>query len=94
MAPDMTVTLRLTASRSSLKTWMRRTYSRLTTVCHRSGTELADGAHTIEVSRAGNGPLYFNAYLTNFTMEENITRAGLEIKVNRKIYLLTRDDKR
>ncbi|HVT79520.1 MAG TPA: alpha-2-macroglobulin family protein [Phycisphaerae bacterium] len=57
------------------------------------GLEVANGAHTIEVSRTGSGPLYYNAYLTNFTMEDHITRAGLEIKVNRKVYLLTRDDR-
>jgi hypothetical protein len=39
------------------------------------------------------GPLYFNAYLTNFTLEDPISSAGLEIKVARKYYKLTRDDK-
>src|SRR2546430_10375900 len=33
------------------------------------------------------------AYLTNFTLEDFITRAGLEVKVNRKYYKLTRVDK-
>jgi hypothetical protein len=37
--------------------------------------------------------VYFNAYLTNFTLEDPITRAGLEVKVNRKYYKLTRADK-
>ena len=32
----------------------------------------------------GTGPVYFNAYLTNFTLEDFITKAGLEVKVNRK----------
>ena len=44
-------------------------------------------------SRQGKGPLYFNAYLTNFTLEDPITRAGLEIKVDRKVYRLIKDDK-
>ena len=44
-------------------------------------------------SSKGKGPLYFNAYLTNFTLEDPITRAGLEVKVNRKFYKLIRDDK-
>jgi uncharacterized protein YfaS (alpha-2-macroglobulin family) len=34
-------------------------------------------------------PLYFNAYLTTFTLEDFITKAGLEVKVNRKYYKLT-----
>lgn len=33
-------------------------------------------------------PLYYNAYLTNFTTEDHITAAGLEIKVGRKFYKL------
>ncbi|MCL2647521.1 MAG: MG2 domain-containing protein [Phycisphaerales bacterium] len=57
------------------------------------GNALTDGKHQIDISREGTGPLYFNAYLTNFTMEPHITHAGLEIKVNRKVYLLTRAEK-
>jgi uncharacterized protein YfaS (alpha-2-macroglobulin family) len=34
--------------------------------------------------------VYFNAYLTNFTLEDFITKAGLEVKVNRKYYKLER----
>src|SRR6185369_10547873 len=33
------------------------------------------------------------AYLTNFTLEDFITKAGLEVKVERKYYKLTRVDK-
>ena len=39
--------------------------------------------------RATDNSLYFNAYLTNFTLEDHITKAGLEVKVNRKYYKLT-----
>ena len=64
------------------------------------GDAVEDGKHTLEIKRrAGSrerpeGPVYFNAYLTNFTLEDPITRAGLEIKVNRKYYQLTRVDKK
>jgi uncharacterized protein YfaS (alpha-2-macroglobulin family) len=57
------------------------------------GRAITDGEHKLEISRDGKGPLYFNAYLTNFTLEKHITHAGLEIKINRKVYLLTRADK-
>ena len=57
------------------------------------GDRLAAGAHRVELVRKGTGPVYFNAYLTNFTLEDPITRAGLEIKVNRKLYKLVRVDK-
>jgi hypothetical protein len=58
-----------------------------------SGDAIESGKHTVEVRRKGTGPVYFNAYLTNFTLEDYITKAGLEIKVNRKYYKLNRVDK-
>ncbi len=57
------------------------------------GDAVTSGDHKIEVRRTGKGPLYFSAYLTNFTKEDNITAAGLEVKVARKFYRLERDDK-
>ncbi|MCA9096796.1 MAG: alpha-2-macroglobulin, partial [Planctomycetaceae bacterium] len=50
--------------------------------------DLTPGEHTVELRKSGAGPLYFNAYVTNFTQEDFITRAGLEIQVNRKFYKL------
>jgi uncharacterized protein YfaS (alpha-2-macroglobulin family) len=58
------------------------------------GPAVTTGKHAVEIRRKGRGPLYFNAYLTNFTLEDFITRAGLEIKVNRKVYKLNRVDKK
>lgn len=57
------------------------------------GDELSSGEHVVEVRRSGKGPVYFNAYLANFTLEDFITKAGLELKVDRNYYLLTRVDK-
>lgn len=57
------------------------------------GPEVTDGPHTIELRKKGQGPLYYNGYLTNFTLEDPITRAGLEIKVQRKYYRLVKVDK-
>jgi uncharacterized protein YfaS (alpha-2-macroglobulin family) len=57
------------------------------------GDALASGPRKVEVVRTGKGPVYFNAYLSNFTLEDFITKAGLEIKVNRKVYKLTPEDK-
>jgi uncharacterized protein YfaS (alpha-2-macroglobulin family) len=58
-----------------------------------TGDAVEGGKHTLEVRRKGSGPVYFNAYLTNFTLEDFITKAGLEVKVQRKFYKLTRVDK-
>jgi uncharacterized protein YfaS (alpha-2-macroglobulin family) len=71
------------------------------------GEALTTGAHVIELRKKPllkseisnlksqiSNPLYFNAYLTNFTLEEFITKAGLEVKVNRKYYKLTPVEKK
>ncbi|MFN0055858.1 MAG: alpha-2-macroglobulin family protein [Planctomycetales bacterium] len=57
------------------------------------GDAVESGRHTLELRRRGVGPVYFNAYLSTFTLEDFITRAGLEVKVNRKYFRLTRADK-
>ena len=53
---------------------------------------IATGQHTVELKKKGTGPLYYNAYMTNFTLEDFIKKAGLEVKVNRK-YKLVKADK-
>jgi hypothetical protein len=58
------------------------------------GQELAAGAHAIEVRKKGTGPVYWNAYLTNFTLEDFITKAGLEVKVERRVFKLVPVDKK
>ncbi len=58
-----------------------------------TGKEVTAGAHQIEIRRQGRGPVYWNAYLTNFTLEDHITAAGLEIKVHRDVYKLVPKDK-
>ncbi|MBI3986990.1 MAG: alpha-2-macroglobulin, partial [Lentisphaerae bacterium] len=59
-----------------------------------TGVGVQEGKHRIEFRKKGRGPLYVNAYLTNFTLEDFITAAGLEIKVNRKFYRLIETDKK
>lgn len=64
------------------------------------GEGLTAGEHVIELRKKGlaqskiENPLYFNAYLTNFTLEDHIAKAGLEVKVNRKYYKLTPVEKK
>lgn len=61
------------------------------------GEAVSAGKRKLEIKRKPLSPnepatpLYFNAYITNFTMEEFITATGLEIKVNRKYYRLEKD---
>jgi uncharacterized protein YfaS (alpha-2-macroglobulin family) len=53
-----------------------------------AGNEVTTGQHTIDFAKSGAGPLYFNAYVTNFTLEDPIRKAGLEVRVQRKFYKL------
>lgn len=57
-----------------------------------TGDELAAGLHTVELRKRGIGPLYYNAYTTNFTLEDHIEAAGLEIKVARRFFRLVEID--
>ena len=58
-----------------------------------AGDILTAGEHEIELRKMGEGPLYVNAYVEYFTLEDFITKAGLEIKVERTFYKLVRDTK-
>ena len=58
-----------------------------------SGASVTSGEHTLSFVRKGTGPLYFNAYMSNFTLDTFITKAGLEVKVERKVYRLDRAEK-
>ena len=59
-----------------------------------TGDAVSSGKHNLEIRKKGTGPVYFNVYLTNFTLEDFITKAGLEVKVNRKYYKLIPTDKK
>jgi uncharacterized protein YfaS (alpha-2-macroglobulin family) len=51
-----------------------------------AGKAVAPGKHEIEVRKTGGGALYTNAYLEVFTLEDRLRAAGLEVKVQRKLY--------
>ena len=58
-----------------------------------AGDILTTGKHTIELRKKGKGPLYANAYVEYFTLEDFITKAGLEVKVDRTYYKLVPETK-
>jgi uncharacterized protein YfaS (alpha-2-macroglobulin family) len=92
--PDMTLDIYLDAKK--MKT-VRITPENLFTFDNTfvlEGKAVTTGSHTLKIVRTGRGPLYFNAYLDFFTLEDFITRAGLEIKVQRKVYRLRKVDKK
>ncbi|MDP6524673.1 MAG: MG2 domain-containing protein [Kiritimatiellia bacterium] len=57
------------------------------------GDAVEEGKHEVTLRRKGKGPVYYNAYLSNFTLEDFITKAGLEIKVDRAVYKLLPEEK-
>jgi uncharacterized protein YfaS (alpha-2-macroglobulin family) len=92
--PDMTVEVLLDGE---LRKSARITADNLFSFDNRlllTGKDVPSGEHTIEVRRQGKGPVYFNAYLTNFTLEDYIRKAGLEVKVDRRYFKLVPEEKR
>jgi alpha-2-macroglobulin len=56
--------------------------------------ELPSGEHKLSFRRRGKGAVYFNSYLSYFTLEEDAPASGLEIKVERKYFKLVREDRK
>jgi uncharacterized protein YfaS (alpha-2-macroglobulin family) len=90
--PDMTVEVLVDGVRQKQVRITAENFFSFDSVMLLQGDAVKSGVHQIELRRTGTGPVYFNAYLTNFTKEDHITAAGLEVKVQRKFYLLERDD--
>ena len=53
-----------------------------------SGKELTSGRHKVEIRRQGKGAVYFNTYLSYFTLEDFIKDAGLDLKIKRRYFKL------
>ena len=58
------------------------------------GADVGAGDQEITIRRSGKGPLYWNAYLTNFTKKDFIIKAGLEVKVERRYYRIDDADEK
>ncbi|TWT76837.1 MG2 domain protein [Posidoniimonas polymericola] len=56
------------------------------------GAALTPGRHTVEIRKQGDGRLFYNGYLQNFTLQDDIRRSGLEVRVTRELYKLERVD--
>lgn len=57
------------------------------------GAAVASGERTLTIRKSGRGPLYFNAYLDYFSLEDFIAAEGLEIKIARRLYRLKAAEK-
>ncbi len=90
--PDMTVTVNIDGQLHKRVKINAENFFSFDNVVLLEGDAVQTGTHDIEIRRTGTGPVYFNACLTNFTQEDPITAAGLEVKVRRRFYRLHRDD--
>jgi hypothetical protein len=93
-APDLTLDIYFNDTR--IKT-VRITAENLFTFDNKlilSGKQIPTGTHTITLKKSGKGPVYFNAYLDYFTLEDFITKEGLEIKVQRRVFRLKEVNKK
>jgi uncharacterized protein YfaS (alpha-2-macroglobulin family) len=52
------------------------------------GEELDAGRHTLELRKTGEGRLYVGAALTNFSLEDDLRAAGLDVRVKRRVQRL------
>src|SRR5207249_4493297 len=52
------------------------------------GLQLKPGAHKVTLTKLGRGALYYSAYLSYFTKEEDVKGAGNEIFVERQYFKL------
>ena len=93
MAPDMTVEVWVDGEKKQEEKITKENLFTFNNKFVLTGEDVTTGKHEIELRRTGQGPVYFNAYLTNFTLEDFIEKAGLEVKVTREFYKLVPVDK-
>ena len=52
------------------------------------GDAIPGGNQELTLVRFGDGPIYWNAYVTYFTQQDQMPEAGLELRIRRNYYLL------
>jgi uncharacterized protein YfaS (alpha-2-macroglobulin family) len=90
--PDMTITVQMDGeTRKDVRVTPETLFTFDNTLLLQ-GDEVSGGVHDLVIRKSGTGPLYYNSYLSYFTLEDFITKAGLEVKVERNLYRLVRED--
>jgi hypothetical protein len=87
--PDYTLTLSLDGGAVEKKVRISRdnffTFDNQMVV---EGVALAGGKHTLTITKDGPGALYWSAWVRYFTKEQDIKASGLQLKVDRRYFLL------
>jgi len=91
--PEMTVTLSLDGQAPKKVSISPENLFTVDNAYVLEGERLQAGAHTLALTKEGRGPLYWNCYVSYFTLEDPIGKAGLEVKTERALYRLVRDDR-
>ncbi|MDD4097700.1 MAG: alpha-2-macroglobulin family protein, partial [Lentisphaeria bacterium] len=91
-APDLTVDLSLDGKPLATSRITRDNLFTADLTLDLTGDKLTTGEHTLLLHKTGTGPLYFNTYLSYFTTEDMIRKTGLEVKIDRQVFQLVRED--
>lgn len=87
LSPDVTAEVWLDDKRLGSVTFTKDNLFDVNNTIEIVGNAVTTGEHRLEIRRtAGKGSIYWNAYMTQFTQEEEIAAAGLEVKVERRFY--------
>lgn len=87
LAPDVTAEIWLNDKRLGTVVFTKDNLFDVNNTIEIVGNAIPTGEHQLEIRRtAGKGSIYWNAYLTQFTLEQEIAAAGLEVKVERRFY--------
>lgn len=87
LSPDLTAEVWLDDKRLGTVTFTKDNLFDVNNTIEIVGNAVTTGEHRLEIRRtAGQGSIYWNAYVTQFTQEEEIAAAGLEVKVERRFY--------
>ncbi|MDD5728668.1 MAG: MG2 domain-containing protein, partial [Victivallales bacterium] len=87
-APDMTVTVLYDGKVRKQAQINAATMFNPDNSLELAGDELSSGSHTVEIRREGGGTVYYNAYLSYFSLEDRIEHAGLDLKIRRRYFKL------
>ena len=90
--PDMTVEILVDGKKVGEETINTKNLFTFNNKIILDQSKISSGKHKLEIRRKGKGPVYFNAYVTYFSKEDYIKKAGLEIKVQRKFFKLVRKE--
>ncbi len=87
LSPDLTAEVWLDDKRLGTVTFTKDNLFDVNNTIEIVGNAVTTGEHRLEIRRtAGKGSIYWNVYMTQFTQEEEIAAAGLEVKVERRFY--------